>query len=86
MTPICRGLNVGDGKSRVAARMAVTLGMSALGDDTLGATPTPAGGAVGMPERSMARCKASRTPRRREEGGPSDTHCQRRGVPFQTFR
>ena len=53
---------MGDGKSWVAARMAVTLGMSELGDTTLGATPTPAGGAVGMPERSMARCKASRTP------------------------
>ena len=53
---------MGDGKSRAAVRMAATLGMSALGDVTLGATPTPAGGAVGMPERSMARCKASRTP------------------------
>ena len=63
MTPICRGLNVGDGKSWVAARMAVTLGTPELGDETLGATPTPAGGAVGMPERSMARCKASCTAR-----------------------
>ena len=41
MTSICRGLNVGDGKSWVAARMVVTLGTSELGDDTLGATPTP---------------------------------------------
>ena len=62
MTPICRGLNVGDGKSRAAVRMAATLGRSALGDTRLGATPTPAGGAVGIPERSMARAKASRTP------------------------
>ena len=40
MTPICRGLNVGDGKSRAAVRMSAT-----LGDVTLGVTPTPAGGA-----------------------------------------
>ena len=51
MTPICRGLNVGDGKSRAAVRMAATLGPSDLGDYRLGATPTPAGGAVGIPER-----------------------------------
>ena len=55
MTSICRGLNVGDGKSWAAARMDVPLGTSELGDATLGATPTPAGGAVGMPERSMTR-------------------------------
>ena len=53
---------MGDGKSRAAVRMAAMLGRSALGDTRLGATPTPAGGAVGIPERSMARCKASRTP------------------------
>ena len=53
---------MGDGKSWAAARMVVTLGTPELGDDTLGATPTPAGGAVGMPDRSMARCKASCTP------------------------
>ena len=86
MTSICRGLNVGDGKSWAAARMDVPLGTSELGDATLGATPTPAGGAVGMPERSMARCKASLHPRRRDEGGPSDAHRQGRGVPFQAFR
>ena len=75
MTPICRGLNVGNGKSWVAARMVVTLGTSELGDDTLGATPTPAGGAVGMPDRSMARCKASRSPvgvRRGDRPTPTD--------------
>ena len=62
MTSICRGLNVGEGKSWAAARMVVTLGTPELGDDTLGATPTLAGGAVGTPAMSMARCKASRTP------------------------
>ena len=62
MTSICRGLNGGDGKSWAAVRMVVTLGTPELGDDTLGATPTPAGGAVGTPAMSMARCKASRTP------------------------
>ena len=53
---------MGDGKSRAAVRMVSALGRSALGDTRLGATPTPAGGAVGIPERSMARAKASRTP------------------------
>ena len=85
MTSICRGLNVGDGKSWAAARMVVTLGTPELGDDTLGATPTPAGGAVGTPAMSMARCKAS-LPSRRDEGRPSDAHRQGRGVPFQAFR
>ena len=61
MTSICRGLNLGEGKSWVAARMVVTLGTPELGDETLGATPTPAGGAVGTPDISIARSKASRT-------------------------
>ena len=61
MTSICRGLNVGEGKSWAAARMVVTLGTPELGEDRLGATPTPAGGAVGTPEISMACRKASRT-------------------------
>ena len=86
MTSICRGLNVGDGKSWVAARMVVTLGTSELGDDTLGATPTPAGGAVGYAREVHDSLKGIPHPRRREEGGPSDAHCQRRGLPFQTFR
>ena len=59
MTSICRGLNVGEGKSWAAARMAVTLGTPELGDDTFGTTPTPAGGAVGTPADSMARRKVS---------------------------
>ena len=54
----------GDGKSRAAVWMAVTLGAPELDDDTpLGATPTPAGEAVGRPDISMACCKASRTAR-----------------------
>ena len=54
---------MGEGKSWAADRMVVTLGTPELGDDTLGATPTPAGGggAVGTPEMSMARCRSSRT-------------------------
>ena len=62
MTSICRGLKVGDGKSWAAARMVLTLGRPELEDDLLGTTPTAAGGAVGTPAMSMARCKASRTP------------------------
>ena len=56
MTSICRGLKGGgDGKSRAAVRMAVTLGAPELVDDTpLGTTPTPAGEAVGTPDISMA--------------------------------
>ena len=43
MTSIWRGLNVGDEKSWAAVRMVVTLGTPELGEETLGATPTPAG-------------------------------------------
>ena len=50
---------MGKGKSWAAARMAVTLGTPELGDDTFGAMPTPAGGAVGTPADSMARRKVS---------------------------
>ena len=59
MTSICWGLNVGEGKSWAAVRRAVTLGTPELGDDTLSATPTPAGGAVGTPADSMAWRKVS---------------------------
>ena len=36
MTSICRGLNVGEGKSWAATQMVVTLGTPELGEDTLG--------------------------------------------------
>ena len=50
---------MGEGKSWAAVRMVVTLGTPELGDDTLGATPTPAGGAVSTLADSMARRKVS---------------------------
>ena len=53
-------LQVGEGKFWAAAWMVDTLGTPELGEDTLGATPTPAG-TVGTPDISMARRKASRT-------------------------